>query len=137
MSHLVRVRVLLLSSVLVVGFTSIQAVAQDPATKATSPASSPPVRKSDPARRVPPYFGQIALSQEQRETIYKIKRTHLDKIEALEEQIKKLESEMMSECEGVLTETQKKLLENLRRRPSVREKNASTAKATTDSAKNE
>lgn len=93
------------------GFSAVSP-AQTPSQEKSAPI---PKKKYDPSRRVPPYFGQIALSGEQRESIYKIRKTHIDKIEALKKEITKLETEMLTECEGVLTDTQKKLLENLRR----------------------
>jgi Spy/CpxP family protein refolding chaperone len=77
---------------------------------ATKPASSPIRSGYNPARRVPNYFGQIGLTPEQREQIYAIKAKHLDKIEALKQQIAQIERDMMTECEGVLTDVQKDLL---------------------------
>ncbi len=85
--------------------------AQDPgASKATAPA-----KKRDPSRRVPPYFGQIGLTTEQRASIYGIQAKRMEKIEALEKQIAAEKAEMLASCEGVLNETQKKLLETLRK----------------------
>jgi hypothetical protein len=68
----------------------------------------------DPARRVPMYFGQLGLSEEQRESIYKVQSKHMPRIEALEKQIETLRGQMMKECETVLTSAQKKMLDQRR-----------------------
>jgi hypothetical protein len=95
--------------VMTLAATTFSSYAQDPG-KADSTAK----KKYDPSRRVPDHFAQVGLTAEQRESIYKIRKTHLDKIEALRKQIADHEAESMKECEALLTDTQKKLLENLR-----------------------
>ena len=87
--------------------------AQEPA--GAKPAEPAAKKKHDAARRVPPYFGQIGLTAEQRASIYGIQTKRYEKIDALEQQIATEKAEMLAQCEGALTETQKKLLENLRR----------------------
>ncbi len=67
-------------------------------------------RVNDPARRVPYNFGQLGLSDEQRETIYKIQARNAPKIEALEKQLDALRAESLRECENVLTSAQKQML---------------------------
>ena len=89
--------------------------AQEPAT--AKPAE-PVVKRRDAARRVPDYFGQIGLTTEQRASIYSVQGKRYEKIDALEQQIATQKAEMLVECEGTLTEIQKKLLENLRRAAS-------------------
>lgn len=85
------------------------------APKPAADASTKPVRAGyDPARRVPPYFGQIGLTPEQREKVYAIKGKHLEKIDALKVQIEQLEKAMLTECEEVLTDVQKGLLRQRR-----------------------
>jgi hypothetical protein len=71
-------------------------------------------RAFDPTRRVPDYFGQLGLSDAQKESIYKIRATHQPKIDALEKQLDELRGQMIKECETVLTDAQKKLLEERR-----------------------
>ncbi len=88
-------------------------VAQEPAT--SKPAAPTAKKKQEPSHRVPNYFGQIGLTTEQRASIYGIQAKRVEKIEALEKQIATEKAEMLAECEGVLTETQKKLLDNLRK----------------------
>lgn len=121
----------------VVLFAAATSRGQDPGTSKSEPI--PAKRKFDPSRRVPSYFGQIALSAEQRESIYKIRRSHIDKIESLKKEIEKIEVQMMHECEGVLSDTQKKLLENLRSSGTSNTKESkssgSTVKATTPAKK--
>jgi hypothetical protein len=68
----------------------------------------------DAARRVPPYFGQVGLSVEQREAIYKIRAQHMERIEALQQQIEQEETQMMTDSEAVLTDAQRRLLEDRR-----------------------
>jgi Spy/CpxP family protein refolding chaperone len=93
-------------------------LAQEPAAPKTAPAPAPapPAKnKQDPAHRVPAHFGQIGLTIEQRASIYAIRGKRMEKIEALEKQIAAEKAGMLSECEAVLTDTQKQLLENHRR----------------------
>jgi Spy/CpxP family protein refolding chaperone len=88
-------------------------VAQEPATsKQAAPTAK---KKQDHSRRVPNYFGQIGLTTEQRASIYSIQANRVEKIEALEKQIATEKAEMLAQCENVLNETQKKLLDNLRK----------------------
>jgi hypothetical protein len=91
--------------------------AQEP--RAGSQADSPTKTKTskrafDPARRVPMYFGQLGLTPDQRESIHKVQGKHMPKIEALEQQIEEIRSQMLKECEAVLTPAQKQLLEQRR-----------------------
>ena len=88
-------------------------IAQEP--PAVKPADPAAKKKTDPARRVPDYFGQIALTTEQRAAIYGIQGKHQEKIQALQKQIADERAAMLAECEATLTETQRKLLENLRK----------------------
>ena len=88
-------------------------IAQEPA--APKPAAAPAKRKQDPSRRVPAYFGQIGLTADQRASIYSVQAKRFEKIDALEKQIAAEKAEMLADCEGVLNETQKKLLGTLRK----------------------
>ena len=95
------------------------AIAQEPSAKKSTEkaAPAPPTvakKKADPSRRVPDYFGQVGLNPEQRESIYKIRKVHQDKIDALKKQIAEADALSLTECEAVLTDTQKKLVANLR-----------------------
>ena len=91
--------------------------AQEPrgGSQADSPTKTKTSKKAlDPARRVPAYFGQLGLTPDQRESIYKVQGKHIPKIEALEQQIEEIRGQMLKECEGVLTPAQKQLLEQRR-----------------------
>ena len=99
-----------LAAVLLMG--GFPLAAQEPAT---SKPAAPAAKKKDPSRRVPPHFGQIGLTTEQRASIYGFQAKRMEKIEALEKQIAAEKAELLADCEGVLNETQKKLLDNLRK----------------------
>jgi hypothetical protein len=101
----------------VIATASLSTFAQDPAAKkaADKPETTTVVKKKyDPSRRVPDYFGQIGLTIEQRESIYKIRKVHHEKLEVLKKQIVDEDSDAMKKCEVLLTDTQKKLLDHLR-----------------------
>lgn len=102
--------------------------AQEPA--AGRPADPAPVAKkaADNSRRVPPFFGQIGLTPEQKEAIYKIRASRQARIEALHQEMVKLNAEVVTECESVLNDTQKKLLSQ-RREAAARAKAAKGATA--------
>ena len=85
-----------------------------PPSSETKTKPAPAKRTFDPVRRVPVYFGQLGLTDEQRESIYKIQAKHFPKIEALEKQIAEIRAQNLTECEGGLTASQKALLEQKR-----------------------
>jgi hypothetical protein len=117
-----RIVTALMGMALVISAGSLPLLAQEPAAKKAvekqdkaAPAPAPAVKKkADPSRRVPDYFGQIGLTPEQRESIYKLRKTHHEKIDALKKEIADHENKSLDECEALLTDTQKKLLDNLR-----------------------
>ncbi len=106
----------------VVSLGAFRLAAQEPAkanakadAKADDASKSAAAKKAiDPSRRVPPFFGQIGLSPEQKEEIYKVRGKHQEKIDSLEKQIAAVRGEMMAECESKLTDTQKQALESRR-----------------------
>src|SRR5579883_1223102 len=102
---------------LMMALATLPLVAQDTgSTKTSEKSATPPAKRVvDPSRRVPDYFGQIGLTPEQKETIYKIQAKHLKKIDELEKQIREVKDQMLLECEGVLNDTQKQLLEHRRK----------------------
>jgi len=77
---------------------------------AESKAKNTAKRAFDPTRRVPDYFGQLGLSNEQKESIYKIRAKHQPRIDELENQLEELRAQMVRDCETLLTDTQKKML---------------------------
>ena len=124
---------LAISAFLVAGIVPI--FAQEPKTEtpqAAAPATISPSKKAyDPSRRVPDYFGQIGLTPEQKETIYKIRAKHAEKIDALKKQIAETQAAMLAECESQLTESQKKQLE-FRRVNAAKGKKAQGTQADTE-----
>jgi hypothetical protein len=84
--------------------------AQDPGGTGAAARTKVAKRATDPTRRVPYYFGQLGLSDEQRETIYEIQARHQPKIEALEKQIEETRAQSLKECEAVLSDAQRKML---------------------------
>ncbi len=117
LNHLRRlVAVILSAGAMTLLFNSLPLGAQEPKVPSSEAKAKPAVAKRsfDAARRVPSYFGQLGLTDEQREAIYKIQGKHLPKIEALERQIAEIRIENLTECEGILTSAQKTLLEQKR-----------------------
>src|SRR5437868_9045369 len=97
-----------LAAVLALAAAGATLNAQEPRTKAATKSDAPAAKKkNDPSRSVPNYFGQVGLTDEQRETIYKIQGKHQARIDELERQIDEIQAQMLRECEGVLTDTQK------------------------------
>ncbi len=93
--------------------------AQEPGQgKADAKAKANTKRANDPSRRVPSYFGQVGLTEAQRESIYRIQAKHQTKIDELEKQLDELRAESLRECEAVLTPAQKKALAERRARAS-------------------
>jgi Spy/CpxP family protein refolding chaperone len=66
------------------------------------------------SRRVPRHFGQLGLTPEQKEEIYKIQGNSQAKLDALQRQIDEIKAKALTDCEAVLTPEQKKLLEHRR-----------------------
>jgi hypothetical protein len=104
------------ASILTILCGGLRLIAQEP--KAGSGASKTDgktaKRAYDPARRLPPYFRQVGLSEAQVEEVYRIQGKHMPKITDLLKQVDDLRAQMLSECEGVLQPEQKKLLEQRR-----------------------
>lgn len=84
--------------------------AQDSPAGAKPPTAGLPRLGVDQSRRVPPFFGQIGLTPEQREKVYEIRAKHQKRLDEAQKQVLQIQSEMMTECETVLNDTQKKLL---------------------------
>lgn len=127
MSLVNRLSVVALTLGLVVGLGSLPSVAQITGTqKGTTKAkegtstTSKAVEEEPPAptaKRVslPRYFGQVALSQQQRDQIAKVQRKHQLRLEELEKEIEQTKATMLGECEAVLTPVQRQLLSDLRK----------------------
>lgn len=72
-------------------------------------------------RRVPPYFGQVGITDEQRETIYSIREKYAIRQAQIEEELAGIQDKIQVECEAVLTPEQRTEL--------IRLKGAAKAKA--------
>lgn len=92
-------------------------------------------RAYNPTRRVPMYFGQVGLSESQREEIYNIRAKYYEQITNLKRQIEELEGKQSTDCDGVLSESQRKLLETLRNSRRVSTRAATTAKTEVETPK--
>lgn len=132
----IRSRAVVVGIVAVVALGAIPLVAQEATPEKPGGAGAPPALKRayDPSRRVPRFFGQIGLSPEQKEEIYKIRGKHHPKLKELHEQIARVQSQMVSECEALLTESQKQSLAD-RRRASEKARKEKAALAAPDAAK--
>jgi hypothetical protein len=86
---------------------SKQSKADDTPSKKGRTRSAPP----DPTHRVPSGYAKLGLTPQQKEAMYKIQGKYYPRIQALEKQIDELRSKRDSECEAILTPTQKKLLQ--------------------------
>ena len=95
---------------LVAALGGLPSLAQDPAKDApkTDPAASRNVR------RVPPHFGQVGVTPEQKEQVYAIRAKHQVKIDDLKRRLKEEEANQLAECEAVLLDSQRKVLVQLR-----------------------
>jgi hypothetical protein len=106
--------------------------AQEPGTTQadTKTKTKSAKRAYDPARRVPNFFGQLGLSDAQKDSIYKIQGKHMPQIDALEKQLEELRAQVLKECESVLTGPQKQMLAERRTHATeARTKKASIAAA--------
>jgi Spy/CpxP family protein refolding chaperone len=99
--------------------TGTETLAQAPA-KSKDTAKAPATKTSEPAkasaefRRVPQYFGQVDLSDEQREKLYSIREKNSKKLDQLEAELVALRATILSDSEAVLTPAQRTILNKLR-----------------------
>lgn len=110
--------------------SSLTAVAQ---SKKSSSKSETKTEKKESSKyhRLPAYYGQIKLKDEQVAEIYAIKDTFGKKIDDLEAEIAKLKEEQDEKVKDVLTRTQVTALNKLIAGADSKEKKPSTAKKTT------
>jgi hypothetical protein len=85
------------------------ASAQEAKADAKAEAKKAPAK---PRGRLPPYFNQVVTPQ-QREQIYAMQKPIMDKIDALEAQIKELQAQLEKESRAVLTAEQLKKVDEL------------------------
>jgi hypothetical protein len=68
--------------------------------------------RAKPRGRLPAYYAQV-VSNLQRERIYSLQQSYAEQIEALEAQLKDLQTKMQGEIRGVLTPEQQKKVDEL------------------------
>lgn len=107
---------------LIVTVGSLTAVAQ---TKSKTSSKSSATKKTSKYHRLPTYYGQLKLKEEQIEEIYSIKDEFGKKIDDLEEELAKLKKEQAEEVKDVLTRTQVTALNKL-----IAGKSSSSSKST-------
>ena len=112
-----RVGGVLLGASLVAGMGAWPSLAQDPSEDPAVPALKATTKAkaaSKGYRRVPPNFGKVGLTGDQKEKIYEIRGRHQDEIEGLKAKIEEVEAREIAECEAVLLDSQRKVLADLR-----------------------
>lgn len=127
-----RVGGLLMGLSLVGAMGFLPSLAQDPA-KAKAKADA----ESKATRRVPAFFAKAGVTDEQREKIYAIRAKHQAKIEGLSKQLADARATELAECEAVLLDAQKKVLEQLRAENRVKAKGRTKAEPAKADAKSE
>jgi hypothetical protein len=93
-------------------------------TSKSTAKSSPP----DPARRVPPGYADLGLTDQQKDKIYKIQAEYHPKVQDLQKRLDKLHADRKAECEAVLTAQQKRLLGEYLHQQEQKRKAASEAR---------
>ena len=108
-----RVAGVAMGILLVAAMGLVPSLAQDPAAeKLVAKTAKTTVTKT--SRRVPPLFAKVGLTAEQKEKIYAIRGKHQAEIADLKAKIDEIEAKELIDCEDVLLESQKKVLNELR-----------------------
>ena len=103
---------------------AMSAVAQTKSSRSSSSKS----KAASKYHRLPAYYGQLKLKDDQKQEIYKIKQTYGEKIDALEEELAELKEEQADEIKDVLTRTQVTALNKLIAAGSSKTKTVSSSK---------
>src|SRR5262245_2156032 len=72
---------------------------ESPAESSGKAKSTGKTSRPDPTHRVPPGFGKLGLTAQQKEAIYKIQGKYYPRIQALEKQVEEMRSKRDAECE--------------------------------------
>ena len=107
--------------VLLLSLTTATLQAQEPPTKKAPEPTKEEAKKEPEAmpikgQQLPFYWGQIGLSDGQRKQVYEVQAKYDADIAALEAKIKALKVEMAKERYNLLSESQRKKLEEIIRR---------------------
>lgn len=100
-----------LGSLLLLGTTPAQETKQE--TKKGATASQAKGEDVKLRGQLPPNWGKLGLSEEQKQKIYQIQNKYNAEIARLEAQVKELRAKRDQEMRSVLTEEQKKRLEEI------------------------
>lgn len=101
--------------------TANSAVAQDK-EKSKSSSSSTKEKESKARGVLPQHYRQLALSDEQRQTIYKIQNEYSDKIDDLQKKIDDMKAERNAKYLKALTKAQRDRLEEIKKGSEKEEK---------------
>jgi hypothetical protein len=88
--------------------------AQDPAQEKAASKKEKGSTSGKGYRRVPANFSKVGLTDEQRQKVYQIRGKYQNEITTLKSQIEDLQAKELTDCEGVLLDSQKKVLADLR-----------------------
>lgn len=121
---MMRSRIRMLS----IGLAAVLAAAALPVAAQVPGSSAKQARKTyNPARRVPAHFGKVGLSTDQKEAIYAIRGKYQEKIASLQRQIDQMRAEELNECESLLNDSQRNLLNQ--ERPASKRKGSMASKS--------
>lgn len=97
------------------GLGGVLLLGTTPAQEAKKGGTAPQAKEDDVKLRgqLPPNWGKIGLSEEQKQKIYQIQNKYNAEIARLEAQVKELRAKRDQEMRSVLTEEQKKRLEEI------------------------
>lgn len=129
-------RILVSLFALVVTVGTLNAVAQTK-SKSSSSKSSTTAKKKESSKyhRLPTFYGQLKLKEEQVSEIYEIKDDYGPRIEALLKEIEDLKEEQAEEIKDVLTRTQVTALNKLIAAGGSSGKSASSSKPSSSKSK--
>jgi len=119
-----RIGILVLTLIALPVLSSGAMAQESPKAKASGGTSSDPVllprkkadtdKSAEDYRRVPPYFGQVNLTKDQRESIYAIREKYAKRQAQLEEELASIRDNVLRESESVLSKEQRDRLIQLR-----------------------
>ena len=91
--------------------TPAPAAAQKAAVVQTEKTDETPIFKG----RLPNYYGQVGISEEQRQNVYRIQSEYEERIEKLLDELEELRADRDAEVAGVLTDEQQAEVDRLRK----------------------
>lgn len=104
-------------------------------SRSKSSSKAKTAKVSANGNRLPAYYGQIGLKDEQRAEIYEIQESYKSEIASLEKKLAALKEKMNDDIEDVLTRTQKTKLNSLKRAAASGSKSSSSKSSSKSSTK--